>query len=61
MVSPRRSMASAQDDEPLPALVVNPHRPNRYELLRNLVASSFPKPRESPFAACCSGIVINRL
>jgi hypothetical protein len=26
-----RWLASAQDDEPLPALVVNPHRPNRYE------------------------------
>lgn len=26
-----RWLASAKDDEPLPALVVNPHRPNRYE------------------------------
>ncbi len=26
-----RWLASAQDDELLPALVVNPHRPNRYE------------------------------
>jgi hypothetical protein len=26
-----RWLASAQDDEPLPALVVNSHRPNRYE------------------------------
>ena len=26
-----RWLASAQDDEPLPALVVNPHRPYRYE------------------------------
>ena len=26
-----RWLASAQDDEPLPALVVNPHRPTRYE------------------------------
>jgi hypothetical protein len=24
-------LASAQDDEPLPTLVVNPHCPNRYE------------------------------
>jgi hypothetical protein len=26
-----RWLASAQDNEPLPALVVNPHRLNRYE------------------------------
>ena len=26
-----RWLASAQDDEPLPALVINPHRPYRYE------------------------------
>lgn len=26
-----RWLASADDDEPLPSLVVNPHRPNRYE------------------------------
>ncbi len=26
-----RWLASAQDDELLPALVINPHRPNRYE------------------------------
>jgi len=26
-----RWLAAAQDDEPLPTLVVNPHRPNRYE------------------------------
>ena len=26
-----RWLTSAQDDEPLPALVVNPHRPYRYE------------------------------
>ena len=26
-----RWLASAQDDEPLPTLVVNPHRPSRYE------------------------------
>ena len=26
-----RWLASAQDDELLPALVVNPHRPSRYE------------------------------
>jgi hypothetical protein len=31
LIDAMRGLAFAQADEPLPTLVVNPHRPNRYE------------------------------
>lgn len=43
-----RWLASARDDEPLPALVVNPHRPYRYEpRVRKRRPKSYPLMRNT--------------